>query len=171
MVMDILQEIMDKLVKTKLDPVSATMHGGYRLFMERINGTTKYLSNNKTMIYDVTFADTYKHTGKIPEDHFAVENYLLKVESWAHIDNPEEFLRILNLEYPKVPGTRFYLDNILFMENVPFIKADLIRNELLNDRYAGIRTFRCLKIVDIGGNITEFFASKEVQRRKAAENV
>jgi hypothetical protein len=171
MVMEILQEIMNKLVELKLEPVSATMHAGNRLFMERIQGTTKYLSNNKTMIYDVDFADTYNHSGRIPKDHFVVGDYLLKVEKWAHIDNPEEFLAILNLEIPKAPGTCFYLDGKLFLENVSFARMPLIRDQLLRDREDGDMIFHCLKIVDVGGNTTEFWASPAVKKRMGGINV
>lgn len=167
---EIVQTIMDKLVRIKLDPVSATMHAGNRLFMERITGTTKYLSNNKAMIYDVTFADTWDHSGRIPEDHFVVDNYLLRVEGWSHIDNPEKFLEILESTVPKTPGTCFYLDNVLFLDNVKFINADRIRNQLLRDRADGDMNFHVLKIVDVGGNVTEFYASPAVEAKMEANN-
>ena len=79
----------------------------------------------------------------------------------GQINIPQEILDTLQ---PKTKGTCFYLDNILYMDNVPFIHAEGIRDVLLRERTDGTLWFDILKIVDPSGNETKFYPSKRAQR-------
>jgi hypothetical protein len=151
-------------IKKELEPVTAIHHGGQKQFMERIKGTTKYLSSARKIIYDVTFLTLYNHDLKIPEGCIALENMLLKIEGWAHIDHIDSFLKILDRPPVAGVGTRIYLDHELFMDNVPFIKSDAIRDELLTQRNDGTRWFDVLRVIDPSGNETQFLPSRKAIR-------
>ena len=166
----VLQEIKTKLLwlkeNKKLEPVKATIHGGSKLFMERIEGTTHYLAHAKKLIFDLKFENLYFHNSKVPENCVAVD-MVLRIENSASIDLPEDFLAILNQPKAKSRGTKFYLDDILYLENVNFLRADSIRDNILQQRHDGTMVFDALKIVDRSGNTTEFLASSAVQKRMA----
>jgi len=153
--------------KPTLEPVNVILHDKSKNYMERIIGTTKYLAHNKKIIYDTLFLKLYNFDKRIPEGCFAVGGWLLKIEQWAHIDRPARFLEVLDSPPPKCVGTRFYLDDILYMDNVPFRDADGIRNNLLLQRSDGIIWFEVLKIVDPSGNETLFLPSKKAQKAHA----
>jgi hypothetical protein len=165
----LLDKIKDRLARfefhKELEPVKTTLPGGTKLFMERIKGTTKYLSHLRKMIYDVVFVNTYYHNGKIPVNHLVVDNILLKIEAMADIYCPEKFLEIMNNTVVCPRGCRFYLDDVLYMKDVPFLKADKIRDNLLQQRHDGTMIYDILKIIDPSGNTTEFHASPAVQNR------
>jgi hypothetical protein len=153
----LIDQIVKKLHYCLLEPITAKLSGGSSLFMERIIGSTHYLSNNRKMIYDVCFADLYLHDGRIPQNHLAIENMLLKVEDWCHIDNADKFLMILSKENESPKGMQFFIDDVLYISNVPFSKSESMRNELLRLRNDGIIDyFSVLKVKDPSGNITEF---------------
>jgi hypothetical protein len=149
----------------KLEPVNAILPGGGRMYMERIHGTTHYLSAMQKVIMDVTFENLYFHDGKVPENCIVVGDTLLRVEESTHIDDPEKFMAILDKPKGKCRGTKFFLDDTLYAENVNFLKADEIRDDLLFKRQKGVMIFDILKILDPSGNTTEFLASPAVQRR------
>jgi hypothetical protein len=157
-----------------LDPVSAIIHGGTKLFMERIIGTTHFLSNNRKIIYDVAFADVYIYDGKIPQNHFVVDHMLLKIEDWCHIDEEEKFLNLLNKEIVPGQGMRFFIDDVLYCSNVPFMKAETLRNELLKARNIGDRVyFKVLKVIDPSGNVAEFITKltpEKIEKRRRAQH-
>jgi hypothetical protein len=167
----ILQEIKNKLLwlkeNNKLEPVKATLPDGSKLFMERIECTTHYLSHLRKIIYDVAFQNLYYHNSKVPQDCIAVGDMLLRVEETTSIEFPEAFLAILNKPKGKCRGMRFYLDEVLYLENVNFLRADSIRDNILQQRCDGTMIFDVLKIVDPSGNTTEFHASPAVQKRMA----
>jgi len=149
----------------QLESVKVRLSGNYVQLMERINGTTHYLSNNRKIIYDVVFADLYFHNKKIPENHIVVDNTLLKIEDWCHIDEEERFLEILKREPAKSVGMQIFLDDKLYMSNVPFSKSESLRNELLYERNHGIiYFFSCLKVKDPSGNVTEFHTQMTSER-------
>jgi hypothetical protein len=157
--------------KQKLQPVTAVFPNNQKIFMERIYGTTKYLAHNRKVIYDVSFKDLY-NMGKIANSCFAVDHFLYNIDAWASIEEPDQFKKILLSPLPLSRGTRFYLDDELFMENVSFIKADMIRNELIWERRAGTRWFNVLKIIDPSGNETLFFPPARVSlQHKMKEHV
>ena len=170
-----MREITAKIIRLefeqKLEPVKATVHGNTKLFMERINGTSKYLSHLRKVIYDVKFENTYHYDGKVPVNCFAVDGMILRIEDQACVGvqfpdgDFEKFLEILNRPNPVPTGTRIYLDKILYMDNVPFLRADSIRNNLLQQRKDGLMCYQVLKIIDPSGNTTEFHASPAVQKR------
>ena len=149
----------------KLEPVNAILPGGGRMFMERIQCTTHYLSAMRKVIMDVTFENLYFHDGKVPENCIVVGDTLLRVEESTHIDDPEKFMAILDKPKGKCRGTKFYLDDVLFADNVNFMKADELRDDILHQRQAGTMIFDILKILDPSGNTTEFLASPAVQKR------
>jgi len=136
---------------------------GKRYFIEWIKGTTKCFSHNRTIIYDVSFLQLYRYNEKIPEGCFACNQWICKIDKQTHINNPAVFLAILDYTYPQREGTRYYLDNKLYMKNVPFRQADKIRNDLLYQRKDGLLWFKCLTIVDPAGNKTWFYPSIKVQ--------
>jgi hypothetical protein len=141
----------------RLEPIVGRLKGNSKLFMERITGTTLLLSNMRKIIYDISFADLYNHTGIIPENHVAIENNLYKVDACCHIDNEEEFLTLLNKQPEPAKGICFYIDDVLYASNVKMMKVDEIRNDLLHARNKGDRPFfSILKIKDASGNITEY---------------
>ncbi len=146
-------------MRQELEPVTAVHPRGAKQFMERIVGTTKYLSNMKKIIYDVSFLDLYNFDGKIIEGCFAIDGFLYKIDAWAHIESPERFLEILDKETTSARGICFYLDDILYMQNVLPKKYDAVRDDLLRQRNDGIMWFNCLKIVDTAGNQTLFYPS------------
>jgi len=157
-------QIKNRLMVLETEPVTAVHPRGMKQFMERVVGTTKYLSNMKKIIYDVSFLDLYNFDGKIIDGCFAIDGFLYKIDNWAHIDFPERFLEILDKESPKTKGVCFYLDNKLYLDNVPFIKCDPIRDDLLRQRTDGFMWFEVLKIVDTAGNSTSFFPSIKARR-------
>ncbi|HZK70624.1 MAG TPA: hypothetical protein VFD03_03760 [Clostridia bacterium] len=163
--------IKDKLAllhkQEKLEPVTATLPNGTKLFMERIECTSHYLSHLRKVIYDVAFKNLYYHNLKVPEDCMAVGDTLLRVEEVASIEFPQDFLAILNKPKGKCRGTKFYLDEFLYLDNVNFLRADSIRDNILLQRCNGTMIFDILKIVDPSGNTTEFIASPAVQKRMA----
>ena len=167
----VVQEIKTKLLwlkeQKKLEPVKATLSGGCKLFMERIQCTTHYLSHARKVIYDVAFENMYYHNAKVPENCMAVGDMLLRVEESTSIQFPDEFLVILNKPKGKCRGMKFYLDEFLYLENVNFLRANSIRDNILQQRHDGTMVFDVLKIVDPSGNTTEFHASKAVQKRMA----
>jgi hypothetical protein len=167
----VLQEIKNKLIRLeydkKLEPVNAILPNGTRLFMERIQCTTHYLSAMRKVIMDVTFESLYFHSGKVPENCIVIGDTMLRVEESTHIDDPERFLSILDRPKGKCRGTRFYLDEVLYLENVNFLRADAIRDNILLQRQQGTMVFDILKIVDPSGNTTEFIASPAIQKRMA----
>jgi hypothetical protein len=148
----------------QLEPLTVIFHDCHRQGMERIIKTSHYLSNNRKVIYDLGFLSLYNHNLKIPEGCLAVGNWLLRIERTCSIENPEYFMEILDTPQPLAKGTCFYLDNILYMDNVPFVHAEGIRNVLLKERADGIVWFEVLKIVDPSGNKTLFYPSKKAQR-------
>jgi len=160
-----LKEIIKKLASYKYDPVDAVIHGGNKFFMENIVGTTKYLSNAGKVIYDLMFADLYYHDKKVPLNHVAIGEYLYKIEACVNLDDPEKFLGVLNFQLIYTQGTKFYLDNVLYAENMPFTREDKFRDLLLEQRWDGTLFYHCLKIVDPAGNTTEFWASPAVEKR------
>lgn len=149
----------------KMDPIRATYPDGTKHYMERIIGSIKIVSNMRKVIHTVSFANTYYHDGKIPQDHIAVENMLLKIDLTVSMDEPERYLEILDLPNPVPVGTQFYLDGELYMANVSFLHSDEIRDELLHERAKGERWFEVLRIVDASGNVTEFYASPAVRAK------
>jgi hypothetical protein len=167
----VMQEINQKLLwlkeNKKLTPVTATLHDGSKLFMERIECTTHYLSHMKKQIWDVTFENLYCHDCKVPDNCIAVEDMVLRVEESTHIEDAEHFLAVLNKSKGKCRGTKFYLDEVLYLDRVNFLRADSIRDEILIQRHKGTMAFNILKIVDPSGNTTEFIASPAVQKRMA----
>lgn len=150
--------------KPTLEPLTALFHDGSKIYMERIIGTTKYLTHTKKVIYDLVFLKLYNFDKRIPEGCIAVNDWLLKIDDWAHIDSPARFLQVLKSPAAESVGTRFYLDDILYMDNVPFKLAEDIRNVLLLERNDGTVWFDVLKIVDPSGNETLFLPSKKAQR-------
>ena len=167
----VLQEIKTKLLwlkeNKKLQPVTAILHDGSRVEWERIEGTSHYLSHGRKQIWDVTFENLYCHNCKVPENCVAVADMVLRVEESTGIEFPDAFLAILNRPKGKCRGTKFYLDEVLYLENVNFIRADSIRDNILLQRQQGTMVFDILKIVDPSGNTTEFIASMAVQKRMA----
>ena len=172
----VIQEIFDKLAllefNKQIEPLKATLHGGNKLFIERINGSSKYLSHLRKVIYDVKFENCYYHDGKVPEGCFAIGNEILRIEEQTGVgiqfpedSNPELFLEILNRPNPKPVGMRFFLDGTLYMQNVPFLRSNTIRDEILIARHKGTMIFDVLKVIDPSGNVTEFHASSAVQKR------
>ncbi len=147
--------------KPTLEAVTVIQSDGSRLYMERIIGTTKYLAHNRKVIYDVSFLNLYNYNLRIPAGCIAIKDWLMKIDGYAHIEHPSSFLKLLDKPAPKVRGTRFYLDNKLYAENVPFGKADAIRNDLLQQRNDGIMWFEVLTIIDPSGNETKFYPSKK----------
>ena len=175
----VVQEITTKLIRLeyeqKIEPVKTTVHGGTKLFMERISGSSLYLSHLRKVIYDVKFENTYYHNNKVPENCFAVDNMILRIEDQACVgiqfpfdSDPEKFLEILSRPIPVSKGTRIYLDHVLYMDNVPFARADSIRNNLLQQRKEGTLVYQVLRIINQSGNVTEFHASPAVQKRMKA---
>jgi hypothetical protein len=171
----VIQEILDKLAlldyHKQIEPMKATLPGGNKLFMERINGSSKYLSHLRKMIYDVKFEKCYYYDGKIPENCFAIENVILRIEEQEGIGVqfsngiPERFLKILNKPQPESQGIRIFLDDVLYASNVPFLKSDRVRDEILVMRHNGTMIYDVLKVVDPSGNVTKFYASPAVQKR------
>lgn len=153
----------DKRV-SKLEPLTVIFHDGHKQFMERVVKTTHYLSNNRKVIYDLAFLNLYNHNLRIPEGCLAVGNWLLKIERCATLDNPELFTEILDMPEFPTKGTCFYLDNLLYMDNIPFRHAEAIRDILLTQRNDGTLWFDVLKIVDPSGNKTLFYPSKRAQK-------
>jgi hypothetical protein len=140
--------------------------------MERIIGTTKYLTHTKKVIYDLVFLRLYNFDKRIPEGCIAVNDWLLKIDNWAHIDSPARFLQVLKSPAAESVGTRFYLDDILYMDNVPFKLAEDIRNVLLTERNDGTVWFDVLKIIDPSGNETLFLPSKKaIKTRKLQQEM
>jgi hypothetical protein len=167
----VLQEIKNKLAllkeHKKLEPVTATLPDKTKLFMERIECTTHYLSHARKVIYDVAFKNMYYHNSKVPQDCIAVGDMLLRVEESTSTEFPDEFLAILNKPKGKCRGMKFYLDELLYLENVNFLRADSIRDNILQQRHDGTMVFDVLKIIDPSGNTTEFHASKVIQKQMA----
>ena len=171
----VIQEILNKLAlldyNKQIEPMKATLPGGKKLFMERINGSSKYLSHLRKRIYDVKFEKCYYHDGKIPENCFAINNEILRIEEQVGIGVqfsngiPERFLEILNKLQPESQGIRIFLDDVLYMSNVPFLKSDRVRDEILYQRHNGTMIYDVLKVVDPSGNVTKFYASPAVQKR------
>jgi hypothetical protein len=167
-----LQTIKERIVlleyQKKLEPANVFISKDHKIFMEVIAGSTKFLSHMRKVIYDITLEGMYYHNGKIPSGCFAMDNYLYKVESQANIEEPEKFLEILNKKCTRKTGIQFYLDGILYMDDVPFAAADRRRDVLLHQRQDGLMLFDVLKIIDRAGNATEFHASPAVQRKMDA---
>lgn len=159
------EEILCRLARLTIEPVKATLPDGSKLFMERINGSTKYLSHMRKVIYDVAFENTYYHNGIIPLGYFVIADMLLKIEESSDVTTPERFIELLEKIPPKPHGMRFYLDDTLYLENVSFIKSDMIRDDILRARKDGSMLFDVLRIIDPSNNITEFHASPLVQLR------
>jgi hypothetical protein len=147
-----------------VEPVNAIYPKDVKIFMERIVGTTKYLSNNRKILYDVSFIDLYEYNNKILEGCFAIDKYIYKIDAWASINFPEKFLRILDKKIPESKGICIYLDNKIYAENVPFLKCDDMRDDLLIQRNDGLMWFEVLKIVDKSGNKTLFYPSKQAKK-------
>lgn len=148
--------------KSELQPVTAIFPNNQKIFMERIEGTTKYLCHNRKVIYDITFVKLY-NMGIIPESHFVIDHFMYYIEDWSHISEHEHFNRIMNKMIPTSKGVCIYLDDKLFQENVSFLNAEKIRNELLYQRNDGTRWFDVLKIVDPSGNETIFLPSRKAK--------
>ena len=166
----VVQEIKNKLLwlkeNNKIEPVKATFPGGVNLYMERINGTSKYLSHLKKVIYDVRFENCYYHNNRIPKNCFAVENTILRIEESCNLENMEnKFLEILNRPNVEPVGIRFFLDGKLHLKDVPFLKSDRIRDNILQQRHDGTMIYDVLTIIDPSGNKTEFYASPAVAKR------
>lgn len=153
-------DLKNRLMVLRTEPVTATHPKGIKQHMDWIVGTTKYLSNLKKIIYDVSFLRLYMHDNKIPEACLAIDNFLYKVDQWAHLDFPERFKEILDKEGPKVHGARIYLDDILYADNIPFKHFENIRNYLLRERTDGAIWFDVMKCVDPAGNVSLFLPSK-----------
>lgn len=151
--------------KKELEAVTVTFHGGAKQFMERIHGTTKYLAQARKVIYDFSFLNLYNYNPrKIPEGCVALCDWLLKIDGWAHIDHPESFKKIMDDNKKLCRGTKIYLDAKLYMGNIPFMRADAIRDQLLWDRTDGIKWFNVLTITDPSGNKTQFLPSLKAIR-------
>ena len=166
------EEILCRLARLTIEPVKATLPDGSKLFMERINGSTKFLSHMRKVIYDVAFENTYYHSGKIPQGRFIIDNMIYKIEESSDTSDPERFIQLLEKVMPKPHGMRFYLDETLYLENVSFMRSDIVRDDILKARKDGPMLFDVLRIIDPSNNITEFHASPSVQRRMklAGEN-
>jgi len=163
----VIQEIKNIIIKlefyNKLEAVRAIIPKGAKLFMERIHASSKYLSHLRKIIYDVEFENVYYHNGKVPENCFVIDNQILRIENQATIEQPDKFLEILNRIIPEPKGICFYLDDVLYLQNVQSSKSDGIRNLILNQRHDGLILFDVLKIIDSSGNVTEFHASSAVK--------
>lgn len=144
-----------------LEEVTVIHPKNVRQFMEWIVGSTKYLSNRRMVIYNVSFLGLYNHDGKILDGCFAIDNFLYRIDQWAHRDNPERFEEILQSTVPEGVGTRIYLDDKLYMSNVSFGKRDGIISDLLTQRNDEIMWFNILKLIDASGNTTCFYPSKK----------
>lgn len=159
--------VIERLAEVKIRPVTVIHPDGVKQHMEWIIGTTKYLSNLKKIIYDTTFLQLYSgNPNKILEGCFVVDNYILKIEKWCHIDDYDKFLKILENKEIKTRGTRLYLDNDLYMGNIPFKDQDKIRNHLLEQRRDGTMWFDVLKIIDPSDNVTYFYPSKTALKNR-----
>ena len=145
----------------KLEQVTVIHPKGARQFMEWIVGTTKYLSNRRMVIYDVSFLSLYNHDEKILDGCFAVDNFLYKIDQWAHVDSPERFEEVLQSTVPESMGTCIYLDDALYMSNVTFGKRDGIISHLLTQRNDGLMWFNVLRVIDGSKNVTCFYPSKK----------
>jgi hypothetical protein len=159
-------QLKSEILTLVVEPVEAIHSNGSRQYMERIIGTTKYLSNFKKMIYDVAFLKLYNHDLKIPEGCMAIDNFLYKIEKWAHLDHADSFADILHAEAPKTKGTCFYLDGKLVQSNVPLLKNDDLRDYYLGLRNTGEMWFDKLVIIDPSGNHTEYLPSKKALKLK-----
>jgi hypothetical protein len=159
------EQIISILAKHSFEPMDAIMDTKNKMFMEWIVGTDRFVSNLRKVIYELSFADIYYHDKKIPCGHIAMGEYLYKIERSATLGEPELFLEILTKIQSTTCGTRFYLDGILYKDNVPFTSADRLRNNLLQQRCDCTKIFQCLTIIDPSGNITQFLASSAVERR------
>ena len=153
------------LMNLETEPVTAILPDGRRLFMERIKKTCKYLSHNKKVIKDTSFYKLYAYDKKIPEDCIVVGGLILHVDRTAHFINIDEYLDILNSEIPHRYGTKIYMDDVLFIQDIPVKEAENIRNKLLRERVDGKRWFNKLTIIDPSGNKTTFLPSKRVYER------
>ena len=154
-------QIKLQMFNLEFTPVDALYPKGKKLFMERINETTKFLSNAKKVIIDASFVNIYNFNNKIWDGCFVVNDFIYKIDSWASINFPEKFIDILNKKHPPIKGTCFYLDDKLYLSNAPFLKCDSIRDNLLQQRNDGTMWFECLKIVDNASNATCFYPSKK----------
>jgi len=153
---DINKDISYKLALLELQPVDVILSDGTRLFMENVVGTTKFLGHLRKKLYDVTFESLYYHNKKIPKNHFALNNMILKIEAEAESSDPEKFLAILDKKVKTIRGSKIYLDDVLFKDSIPFMKTEKIRNKLLLSRNDGKIQFKVLKVIDPSGNTTEF---------------
>jgi len=155
-------EILNRAIE--VEPVTAIHPKGVKIFMERIIGTIKYLSNNRKILYDVSFISLYNYNNKIIDGCFAIDGFVYKIDAWASIDFPDRFLQILDKNVPECRGICFYLDNKLYAENVPFLKCDDMQDHLLTQRNDGLMWFNKLKIVDKSGNKTVFYPSIKAKK-------
>lgn len=154
--------------KPTLEAVAGFFPDGTKIYMERIIGSCHYLSHRRKTIYDVAFDKLYYHNGAIPEGHVAIENILYKIEDQATVMEEDKFIEILDRHTKRTSGTRFYLDKKLYMDNVPLMKSDGIRDALLQQRRDNILWFDVLRIIDLSGNVTEFYPSDAVKMRHVA---
>ena len=154
-----MNEIKSKLKYLIFEPTTVIHSNKNKQFMERIKNTTKYLSNNRKIIYDITFLKLYNFDYRIPGGCLAINDWLVKIDRYAHIDQPDSFLKILEEPAPKIKGRCFYLDDVLYLENVSLSQLDRIRDLLLTQRNDGTMWFEVLKIVDLSGNETLFLPS------------
>lgn len=161
---ELVNGIVNRLAVLNTQPVIVIHPNGAKQHMDWIVGTTKYLSNMKKIIYDTTYLQPYNcNPKKIIDGCFAVDSHVVKIVEWCHIDDADHFIRILDTKVKEPKGTCFYLDGKLYMEDVPFIKADRIRNNLLTQRVDGTMWFDVLTVVDPVGNKTHFYPSKNVK--------
>jgi hypothetical protein len=152
----IAEKIKYMVFNKQLSPVSAVFADKTKLFMERINGTTLYLSNMRKILYDLSFADIYNFDGRIPKAHIVIDTTLYKIDDWCHIENCEKFLSLLDRDISTSHGTCIYLDDVLHASNISFLTLSEIRNDLLHSRNSGDMHFKCLKVVDASGHVTLF---------------
>jgi hypothetical protein len=159
------EQITFILAKHSFEPMDAIMDTKNKMFMEWIYGTDKFVSNLRKVIYELSFANIYYHNKKIPLGHIAIGEYLYKIDRMASLAEPEVFLDMLKTVRPRTSGTKFYVDGKLYKDNVPFMLADKLRDNLLQQRHDCTMLFDCLTIVDPSGNHTQFLASPAVQKR------
>lgn len=159
-------ELKTRLMVLETEAVTAKHPKGGKQHMDWIVGTTKYLSNLKKIIYDVSFLSLYTSDNRIPDGCFAVDQFVYKIDNWAYIDSPERFKEVLEASVPPINGTAIYLDNVLYLKgHMSFAKFDAIRNEILRKRTDGEIWFECMKCIDPNKNETLFLPSRKAKRK------
>jgi len=124
----------------------------------QIDNSMYFLSEDTLQLHSLTYVDSYLGGKILPGTMIWEKSHIVRIEKTYSLEQIEEWhTAILCKPVPAPAGTRFYIDNKLIAQDVPFMKDRRLRNKILRARKEGkMPKFFELKILDSGNKETSF---------------